>query len=111
MLPCDTIWFELVICMQRRLTDECDLEQCSTLLLRQLDKSTLPRNKADWGWTKVIVDHKTLSEGRERSFINCQLASIEIDPAVMRNRLTSKLSPFNWRAVQLPIHALNSVLV
>ena len=30
-------------------------------------KSALPKKKVDSNWTKMMVDHKTLPEGRERS--------------------------------------------
>ena len=47
--------------------------------LWQLKKSAFPRKKLDSDWTKVIVDHKTLLEGRERYFIYCQGTAIRID--------------------------------
>ena len=44
-----------------------------------IEETSTPGEKADRYWTNVIIDHKTLSESRERSCIYCQLASIEID--------------------------------
>ena len=34
---------------------------------------------ADWNYTKVLVEHKALSEGHERSFTYCSMARIETD--------------------------------
>ena len=76
MLP---IRFEMIICTQRRLTIECDQHKCATLYLGQLGKSALSRKKADRDWTKVIVDHKALSEGHETSFKYCQGTFIDVD--------------------------------
>ena len=60
--------FKIVISIQRQLTAECDQHKCDTLHLGQLGESALPQ-KGDPDWTKVMVDHKILSKGRERSFI------------------------------------------
>ena len=51
-----------------------------------------------------MIDHKTLSEGRERSFIHFQWASVEIDVDfrqlhVRQNGRTGRVIPLNWRAV------------
>ena len=52
----------------------------------------------DWDWTKVIVDHKTLSDNRER------FSDIEFD--IDFHHLwgeTGKVIPLNWRAVYMYI--------
>ena len=52
----------------------------ATLLWGKLRKS------ANWDWAKAIVNHKT-QEGGERSFVYCQLASIDIDIDFHSDRL------------------------
>ena len=49
--------------------------------LGQLGKSALPRKKADRHRTKVMIDHKSLSEGLKRSLKYCQRPYIDIDIA------------------------------
>ena len=53
-------------------------------------------------YAKVMIDHKTLLEGRERTFIYCQGDSIEIDIGFSQLRgkwSTGRVIPFIWRAI------------
>ena len=71
--------FKMVICIQRQVNAECDWSKFDTLPLQQLGESALPGEKAHHDRTKMMVDNKTSSEGRKRSFIYFQCASIETD--------------------------------
>ena len=73
------LWFEMVVCIERRLTVACDQHECSELLLGQLGKSALPQKKAHQDKTKAVVIPKSLSEYHRRLFKYCQGPYIGID--------------------------------
>ena len=102
--------FEMVFCIQRWFTAECDQYKRATQLLGQLGKSTIPRNKSDRDKTKVMIYHKTLSDGRDMPFEFCQGPYIDIvQPAVRQNGLTSRVIPHNWRAMyNIPFRTVES---
>ena len=102
----------------------CDQPNCGTQPLGQLKKSAFPRKKPEWDWTKVIVDHKTLSEGRERYFIYCQGTAIKID--LDSHQLWSEttilaewfhsvggkwMNKYNkqWNRTENPVHSVNVI--
>ena len=104
MLP---IRFEMIICTQRRLTIECDQHKCATLHLGPFGKISTFK-KADRDWTKVIVDHKALSEGHETFFRYCQETFIDVDifpPAVRQNSPTSWVIPRHWWQTVFMMHS------
>ena len=61
-------WFEILICIQRRLQLNMIRQKCTTLPLRQLGESAFLRKKADRDRTTVIVDHKKFVRGSREVF-------------------------------------------
>ena len=76
------LWFEMVICTQRRLTAEPNVININASPCLQMDQSVLRGKKVEWGRIKVMVDHKSLSDGREMSFDYWQGPYIDNDKDV-----------------------------
>ena len=71
--------FEMIIGIERQLTSECDQPKCTKLPMCQLRTSALSRVKADQDRTKVMINHKSLSEHGEMSFKYFQGSYIDIN--------------------------------
>ena len=87
------------VCIQRRLTAECDLYQCAMpcmLPLRQLGKSALWRKMVNRDRTKVMVDH--VVSGSRDVFRYClgPYIDIDIDIHQLWGKMAALVGPFPY---------------